>query len=30
VRKGIAVYAYFNNDLNTRAPRNAETFAAMV
>jgi len=28
--KGIAVYAYFNNDLNTRAPWNAELFARMI
>lgn len=27
---GIAVYAYFNNDWNTRAPANAETFKEMI
>jgi uncharacterized protein YecE (DUF72 family) len=30
LKSGEAVYAYFNNDLNTRAPLNAETFRKMV
>jgi uncharacterized protein YecE (DUF72 family) len=28
--QGISVYAYFNNDLNTRAPKNAMTFRELV
>ncbi|HYB98419.1 MAG TPA: DUF72 domain-containing protein [Candidatus Limnocylindrales bacterium] len=27
---GVAVYAYFNNDANTRAPKNADTFREMI
>jgi uncharacterized protein YecE (DUF72 family) len=27
---GISVFAYFNNDWNTRAPSNAEMFREMV
>jgi len=30
LRHGIDVYAYFNNDLNTRAPENARQFREMV
>ncbi|HEX5219375.1 MAG TPA: DUF72 domain-containing protein [Verrucomicrobiae bacterium] len=30
LKAGESVYAYFNNDLNTRAPLNAETFRKMV
>lgn len=30
IDNGIAVYVYFNNDLNTRAPENAEVFRAML
>jgi uncharacterized protein YecE (DUF72 family) len=30
LRRGIDVYAYFNNDLNNRAPENAKQFRAMV
>ena len=30
LRKGCSVYAYFNNDLNTRAPWNAKDFKDMV
>jgi uncharacterized protein YecE (DUF72 family) len=28
--EGKSVYAYFNNDLNTRAPLNAQLFSAMI
>jgi hypothetical protein len=30
VDNGIAVFAYFNNDWNTRAPGNAEMFREMI
>ncbi|HYC53585.1 MAG TPA: DUF72 domain-containing protein [Candidatus Binatia bacterium] len=30
LRRGIRVHAYFNNDVNTRAPANAETFRSMI
>jgi uncharacterized protein YecE (DUF72 family) len=30
LKQGKTIYAYFNNDLNTRAPRNAEMFHEMV
>jgi uncharacterized protein YecE (DUF72 family) len=30
LENGVAVYAYFNNDWNTRAPLNAEVFREMV
>jgi uncharacterized protein YecE (DUF72 family) len=30
LRRGIDVYAYFNNDLNTRAPENARQFTKMI
>lgn len=30
IDNGIAVYAYFNNDWNTRAPGNAEVFHEMI
>ncbi|HEX7652912.1 MAG TPA: DUF72 domain-containing protein [Verrucomicrobiae bacterium] len=30
LHQGIAVFAYFNNDLNIRAPKNAKTFERLV
>jgi uncharacterized protein YecE (DUF72 family) len=30
LRRDLDVYAYFNNDLNTRAPENAREFIAMI
>ena len=30
LRRGLDVYAYFNNDLNSRAPENARQFIGMI
>ncbi|HEY0455901.1 MAG TPA: DUF72 domain-containing protein [Verrucomicrobiae bacterium] len=30
LREGLPVYAYFNNDINTRAPDNARMFISMI